>query len=61
MNENSTSPNLEFATFAAGCFWGVEEAFRIMPGVISTEVGYTGGHTENPTYRDVCKEIDRSC
>jgi len=56
MTENSTSPNLEFATFAAGCFWGVEEAFRIMPGVISTEVGYTGGHTENPTYRDVCSK-----
>lgn len=44
----------ETAVFAAGCFWGVQDAFDQIDGVIATEVGYTGGHTENPTYRDVC-------
>ncbi len=42
------------ATFGAGCFWGIEEAFRHLDGVKSTAVGYAGGRTENPRYEDVC-------
>ena len=45
---------MEKATFGAGCFWGVEAAFRQMEGVADVAVGYEGGHTPNPTYRDVC-------
>jgi peptide-methionine (S)-S-oxide reductase len=46
----------EKATFGAGCFWGVEEAFRNLKGVISTAVGYAGGTKENPSYEDVCSD-----
>jgi len=45
---------LEKATFGAGCFWGMEAAFRQIKGVVSTSVGYSGGSFQNPSYRDVC-------
>jgi peptide-methionine (S)-S-oxide reductase len=48
--------NRQTAIFAAGCFWGVEADFRDIPGVLDAEAGYTGGHTENPSYREVCSD-----
>ncbi len=47
---------IQKALFGAGCFWGVEEHFRIIKGIIKTEVGYSGGKTKNPTYESVCYE-----
>lgn len=45
---------MEYATFGAGCFWHIEEEFRTLPGVKNTQVGFSGGNTNNPTYKDVC-------
>lgn len=54
MENDEMTENGKIATFGAGCFWGVEAAYRQIPGVLSTRVGYLGGTMENPTYRDVC-------
>jgi peptide-methionine (S)-S-oxide reductase len=47
---------METATFAAGCFWGIQSAFDEVEGVVQTEVGYMGGSLQNPTYHDVCTD-----
>lgn len=49
-----TGENVDTATFGAGCFWCVEAVFQQMKGVLKVESGYTGGHTKNPTYKEVC-------
>jgi len=56
MNDSATpsTQRLEKATFGAGCFWGVEQVFRKVPGVTDAAVGYTGGTTSNPSYRQIC-------
>ncbi len=51
-----TTQTTQKATFGAGCFWGVEATFRQTPGVLATAVGYAGGKTENPTYKEVCSD-----
>jgi peptide-methionine (S)-S-oxide reductase len=54
--QQNTVTTTEKATFGAGCFWGVEAAFREIPGVLNAVSGYEGGTLENPTYRDVCSD-----
>jgi peptide-methionine (S)-S-oxide reductase len=54
--EAGSASGYEKATFAAGCFWGVEAAFMQAKGVVSASVGYTGGYLDNPTYRRVCSD-----
>ena len=52
----SKKENIELATFGGGCFWGVEESFRQLKGVVETTVGYMGGSFDKPTYEDICTD-----
>jgi methionine-S-sulfoxide reductase len=54
--DRSEVERLQRATFAAGCFWGVEASFREIEGIVRTKVGYTGGTTVDPTYEQVCSD-----
>jgi peptide-methionine (S)-S-oxide reductase len=54
LSTHKRSDDLQHATFAAGCFWGVEASFREIEGVIETTVGYTGGRAADPSYEEVC-------
>ena len=56
LHERTDGMKLETATFAAGCFWHVEDTFRTVEGVVSTEVGFEGGKLDHPTYHDVCTD-----
>lgn len=56
MADGVENESLQQAMFGAGCFWGVEATFRKVPGVVDAAVGYAGGTTDNPTYKDVCAD-----